>query len=186
MSKIAPSSVIPMIPERIIITVLRLLAAVLRIAVCLSSSIVCGKFGAIVRRNERLIESTPVSTRRRPLGRGEALVVSAGIRLLWIRPERVLILRADDVGHAGWVQKLFVVTENDKEEEGRETEFDEERNNAGPSAPVPGSLTPYTRRGVSIEKWCSFSPRDPHIAASSASSVVLVTGPHSPQLYNTG
>lgn len=149
MTRITPSGIIPTIHKRIIIPVLQQPLAILRIAVLCSESVVSGKFGAVVRRNERLIEPLPVDTRRRPLGRGEVRVipVPASIWLLWVSTERILVLRADGVGRAGRVQKLFVVTEDDKKEESGETEFDEEGDNVGPSAPAPGSIAPYARRG---------------------------------------
>ena len=45
---------------------------------------------------------------------------------------------------------MFVVAEDDKEEESGETEFDEEGNDVRPSAPVPGLFTPYARIGESV------------------------------------
>lgn len=75
MTRIAPSSIVPVITKRIIISILR-------ITVLHPSSIVGGKFGAVVWRNKRLIESMPVCTRRGSLGRREVLVVSATVRLL--------------------------------------------------------------------------------------------------------
>ena len=91
----------------------------------------------------------PVSTRRRSLGRSEALVISvpASIRLLGVGPERILVLRRDGVGHAGWIQELFVVAEDDEEEDSGETELDEEGNDVRPGASIPGSVAPCTRRG---------------------------------------
>ena len=63
--------------------------------------------------------------------RGEVRVVSipASIGLLWVNHERVLGLNTDGIGRTGWVQELFVVAENDVEEEGCEAEFDEEGEN---------------------------------------------------------
>jgi hypothetical protein len=83
MTRITPPSAVPTISERIVIFILR-------IAVLGSSSVVSGEFGAVVRGNERLIETTTVSTRRRSLGRRE--VRSAGVGLVWIRSEWVLVL----------------------------------------------------------------------------------------------
>lgn len=143
MTRIAPSSTVPVVPKRIIIPVLQQPVAILRITVLWPGPVVVGKFGTVVRRDERLIEPMPVCTRRGSLGRGEVRVVSAGIRLLRVRSERVLIPRTDKVGRAGWIQELFVVTEDDKEEEGSETDFDKEGNDVRPSAPVPRSVTPY-------------------------------------------
>jgi len=40
-----------------------------------------------------------------------------------------LVLSTDSVGCTGWVQELFVVAEDDVEEEGGEAEFDEEGEN---------------------------------------------------------
>ena len=105
--------------------------------------VVAGKFGTIVRRDERLVEPMSVCTRRGSLGRGEVRVVSAGIGLLWVRSKRVLVPRTDEVGRAGWIQELFVVAEDDKEEESSETDFDKEGNDVRPSAPAPRSVTPY-------------------------------------------
>jgi hypothetical protein len=150
MTGIAPSSTVPMVPKRIPIPVLKQPIAILRITVLCPSPIVSGKFGAVVWGDERLIESMPVCTRRGSLRRKEVRVVPAGIRLLWVRPERVLVPRTDDVGYARWVQELFVVTEDDKEEESGETNLDEEGDDVRPSTPVPGSLTPYARREGSV------------------------------------
>ena len=63
--------------------------------------------------------------------RGEVRVVfvPASVGLLWVSPERVLVLSTDSVGCTGWVQELFVVAEDDVEEEGGEAEFDEEGEN---------------------------------------------------------
>ena len=60
--------------------------------------------------------------------RGEVRVVSvpASIGLLWVSTERVLVLNTDGIGRTGWVQELFVVAEDDVEEEGGEAEFDQE------------------------------------------------------------
>ena len=168
-----------MVPKWIIIPILR-------IAVLWPIPIVSGKFGAVVRRDERLIEAMPVCTRRGSLGRGEVLVVPAAIRLLWVCPERVLVPRADNVGRAGWVQELFVVAEDDEEEESGEAELDEEGYDVGPSAPVPGSLTPYARRGESVWTRDVSFLEDLHLAASAESSVVLLTGPQIPQFCNMG
>lgn len=182
MTRVTPSSIVPMVSKWIIFPV-----TVLRITVLWPSPIVSGKFGAVVRWDERLIESTAVCTRRGSLGRREALVVSTGIMLLRERPEWVLVPRTDDVGWAGWVQELFIVAKDDKEEESGETELDEEGNDVRPSAPVPGLLTPYIRRRGSMwRRNVSSSQRDSHAAASAESSVVLVTGPQIPQFYKTG
>lgn len=83
------------------------------------------------------------------MGRSEALVISvpASIRLLGVGPERILVLRRDGVGHAGWIQELFVVAEDDEEEDSGETELDEEGNDVRPGASIPGSVAPCTRRG---------------------------------------
>ena len=60
--------------------------------------------------------------------RGEVRVISvpASIGLLRVSTERVLILNTDGIGRTGWVQELFVVAEDDVEEEGGEAEFDQE------------------------------------------------------------
>ena len=136
MARITPSDVTPTIVERIVI---------LCITVIWSTSVVSRKFGAVIGRNEWLIESSP---RRRPLWRGEVRVVfvPAGIGLLRVSPERVLVLGTDGVGRAGWVLELFVVAEDDEEEEGGEAEFDEEGENVRPSASVPCSITPCRER----------------------------------------
>lgn len=143
MTSIAPSSVIPMIPKRITI-------AILRVAVLGPISVVGWKLGTVVRWNEWLVESLSVSTRRRPLRRGEVLVVSVptSIGLLWVGPKRVLVLRTDDVGRAGWVQELLVVAEDDVEEQSGETELNEEGENIRPSAPIPRSITPCAEKGL--------------------------------------
>ena len=80
--------------------------------------------------------------------RGEVRVVfvPASIRLLWVSPERILVLGADGVGRAGWIQELFVVAKDDVEEEGGEAEFDEEGENVRPSASVPCTIAPCTER----------------------------------------
>lgn len=120
--------------------------------------------------------------------RGEVRVVSvaASIGLLWVGPERVLVLRSDGVGHARWVQELFVVTEDEEEEESGETEFDEEGENIRPGGPVPCSITPCAQRGVSMGPlsffFFFFFFEDSHLKASALSSVVLLTGPQNPQL----
>jgi len=121
------------------------------------------------------------------LGRGEVRVipVPASIWLLWINAERILVLRADGVGRAGRVQELFVVAEDDKEEESGETEFDEEGDNVGPSASVPGSIAPCAQRFSALPQ-AFFSQRDSHLAASTEFSLVLVTGPQIPQFCNPG
>lgn len=112
MARIAPSSIIPMVPKRITIPIV---IAILRITIFWPGPVVSRKFGAIVWWNERLIKS---SSRRRSLWRGEVRVVSvpASIGLRRVGPERILVLRTDGVGCAGWVQELFVVAEDDKEE----------------------------------------------------------------------
>jgi len=131
-----------MVSERIIIPILQHPVAILRITVLWPGPVVSGKFGTVVRRDERLVEPMPVYARRGSLRREEVRVISAGIRLLWVRSERVLVPRTDDVGRAGWIQELFIVAKDDKEEESGETEFDEEGNDVRPSAPVPRSVTP--------------------------------------------
>lgn len=138
MTRITPSSIVSVIPKRIIV--------ILRITVLWSISVVGGKFGTVVWRDERLIESLP---RRGSLWRREIRVVSipARIGLLRVSPERILVLSANGVCRTGWVQELFVVAEDDEEEESSQTDFDEEGENIRPSAPVPGSITPCARRG---------------------------------------
>jgi hypothetical protein len=97
------------------------------------------------------------------LWRGEVRVVSipTSIWLLGVGSERVLVLRAEGVGRARWVLKLFVVAEDEEEEESGETEFDEEGQDIGPSAPVPGLVAPCTWR-VSRGAYV-FPPKETHI-----------------------
>jgi len=131
MTRVASSDVTTTVVKRILVPVVQRPITVFRIAVLWSTSVVGGKFGAVVWRNERLIEPSPVSTRRRPLWRGEVRVVPvpASIGLGRVSPERVLVRSTDGVGRTGWVQELFVVAEDDVEEESGEAEFDEEGEN---------------------------------------------------------
>ena len=81
-----------MIPERVIILVFQQPLTILRIAVALTTSIVGGEFGTVVRRNERLVGSSLLQTGRRSWGRGEANVL-----LLLEVPERILVSRAEGI-----------------------------------------------------------------------------------------
>jgi len=81
-----------------------------------------------------------VNARRRSWGRGEIRVKSVWV--LRVCPEWVLILRAEGIGRARWIQELLIVTEDNEEEESGETEFNEEGDNVGPSSSVPCSVAP--------------------------------------------
>lgn len=123
-----------MIPERVIILVFQQPLTILRIAVALTTSIVGGEFGTVVRRNERLVGSSLLQTGRRSWGRGEANVL-----LLLEVPERILVSRAEGIGR---VQKLFVVGENKEDEEGSDNDFNDEGENVRPRGSIPGIVTP--------------------------------------------
>jgi hypothetical protein len=138
---ITPSNIISTISERIIFSALQQSITVLRITVGLSTSIVGGKLSAVVRRNERLIDSMSVRTWRGTLGRRESDVL-----LLWVHPERILVLKAEGIGSAGWVLQLPVVTEDNEEEESGDTDLNEEGENVTPRTPIPGIITPCRRR----------------------------------------
>lgn len=87
-----------MISERVIVLAFQQPMTILGVIVGLCASVVGGKFGAVVRRDELLIVLPPVGTGRWTLGRGEATIL-----LLWEGSERVLVLGVEGIGGAGWV-----------------------------------------------------------------------------------
>ena len=134
-----PSSIVTKIPEWVIIFRFQQLLTILCVSVGLLTSVIGGKFGTVVRWNERLIEISG----RRTWGR---------LKLLWwVGPKRVLALSAEAIGGTVGIQELPVVAEDNVEEESGDEEFDDESKNIRPGGSVPGLVTPYTRKGVNKE-----------------------------------
>lgn len=88
------------------------------------------------------------------------------ILLLWVNPERILVLRAEGVGSAGWVLHLPVVTEDNVEEENGDTDLNEEGENVTPGAPIPGIITPSCSIRSIQRGACDGTPDSPSVENS--------------------